>query len=60
MPNDWTCDVVARMHRLRITNKRLASATGYTPQYISMVLNGKRDTLNAKGNIIEALKILEA
>jgi len=44
---DWTCEVVARMHKLRMQ--------GYAPGYISMLLNGHRDTENAREKIMLAL-----
>ena len=37
---DWTVDVVGRMHRLRITNLALAERSGYSAAYLSTVLNG--------------------
>lgn len=39
---DWTADVVGRMHKYRITNVQLAEACDYTPAYLSTVLNGKK------------------
>ena len=55
MPKEWTADVVARMHMAKITIKRLAAECGYTPEYVSMVLNGHRDTESAKATILAAL-----
>lgn len=55
MPQEWTADVVARMHMAKITMKRLAAECEYTPEYVSMVLNGHRDTENAKATILAAL-----
>jgi len=39
----------------KITMKRLAAECGYTPEYVSMVLNGHRDTEIAKATILAAL-----
>lgn len=39
----WTADVVGRLHRLRVTNEKLANECGYNPRYLSAVLNGKKD-----------------
>ena len=39
----WTAEVVGKMHRYGITNKMLAKKCWYTPSYISMVLNGKKE-----------------
>lgn len=60
MPQEWTADVVARMHMAKITIKRLAAECGYTPEYVSMVLNGHRDTEAAKATILSALDKLVA
>ena len=38
MPQEWTAEVVAQMHLAKITKKRLAEESGYTPEYVSMVL----------------------
>ena len=59
MPMEWTAEVVARMHMLRLTSKELSELTGYTPQYISMVLNGHRDTQGARSRIEDALRSAE-
>ena len=55
MPQEWTADVVVQMHMAKITMKRLAAECGYTPEYVSMVLNGHRDTEIAKTTILAAL-----
>lgn len=60
MPQEWTADVVARMHLAGITRRQLAEAAGYTPEYVSMVLNGRRDTKNARATILAALERLTA
>lgn len=57
---DWTCEVVARMHKLKMQNKELAQLTGYAPGYISMLLNGHRDTENAREKIMLALDRAES
>lgn len=43
----------------KITTKKLAEASGYTPEYVSMVLNGHRDTKNARIAILSAIELLE-
>lgn len=60
MLQEWTAEVVAQMHLAKITKKRLAEESGYTPEYISMVLNGHRDSENAKATILAALDRLVA
>ncbi len=56
MENDWTADAVRDMHLCHITNKSLAGLTGYTEQYISMLLNGKKKSEPAREKIISILK----
>lgn len=55
MPQEWTAEVMARRHLAKITIKQLAEEAGYTPEYVSMVLNGHRDTEAAKAAILAAL-----
>lgn len=63
---EWTVEVVARMHKYRIKRSELATACGYTTTYISMVLNGQKEfsSESAKDktriHIFECLKRLEA
>lgn len=54
MPQEWTAEVVARMHMAKIITTQLAKEAGYTLQYASTVLNGHRDTQNAKATILVA------
>lgn len=39
---DWTGQVVGQMHVAGISGKQLAEHMGVTPEYVSMILNGKR------------------
>ena len=40
---EWTADVVGRLHRYRIQAKELAARCGYDPAYLSTVMNGRKD-----------------
>lgn len=60
MSENWTADVVGRMHVARITGQMLAKECGYSAAYVSSVLNGKRGTEETKENILAALDRLEA
>lgn len=60
MPEDWTAEVVARMHVGRITGQMLAKECGYSAAYVSTVLNSKRGTEKTRQNIMDALTRLEA
>ena len=42
MLEEWTAEVIAKMHINGISQKRLAEALGYSPEYVSSILNGKR------------------
>ena len=55
MPEKWTCEIVAQMHMYRITNQELARRIGFTKEYVSMVLNGKRTPESAEQKFREAL-----
>ena len=62
---DWTADVVGRMHRCRITNEQLARECGYSATYLSTVLNGKKELSDkgkesTKDTIIKALERIES
>ena len=47
----WTGNVVGRMHRFGITQDELARKCNYSPQYLSQVLNGKRDYKSEEAKI---------
>ncbi len=51
--------IIIKMRQQKITLKKWATAHGYTPEYCSMVIAGKRGALGfGKGQeIIEALKL---
>ncbi|MCB6366600.1 hypothetical protein LI291_10495 [Intestinibacillus massiliensis] len=55
MPKDWTGNLVGLMHTHRITNQMLASHMGITDRYVSMVLNSKREPLDAENRFRRAL-----
>ena len=59
MPENWTADVVGRMHIAGITGQMLAQECGYTAPYLSTVLNGKRGTEQTKECVLKALERLE-
>lgn len=59
MPDEWSAKIVGQMHVKRLTGRELADLTGYTEQYISMVLNGHKDAERAKENIEKAVNEYE-
>lgn len=42
MNEPWTANVVGRLHRYGISQTELARKCDYAPQYLSQILNGKR------------------
>ena len=57
---DWTAEVVGRMHSVRITGQQLAEECGYSAAYVSTILNGKKPALEqTKERIFQALERLE-
>lgn len=59
MGNDWTADVVGRMFVAGITGKQLAAECGWTNEYISSVLHGRKGNSTTRQKIVEALERLE-
>ena len=39
----WTANVVGRLHRYGLKMDELARKCDYSPQYLSQIINGKRD-----------------
>lgn len=40
MPEQWTADIIGKMHLNHITEKELSAQLGYHPKYVSKILNG--------------------
>lgn len=59
MLDDWTAEVVARMHTARITGQELADECGYNATYLSTVLHGHKGNDQTKQRIFEGLERLE-
>lgn len=58
MPAQWTAELISKMHAHRITQLALAQQLGYTPQYVSTVLNSKRDPAGAEQKFNSAVDAL--
>lgn len=56
MPEKWTGEISAMLHTNRIKQKDLAEEMGVTPEYISMILNGKKKPAKAKAKMVSAIK----
>lgn len=60
MVAQWTADVVGQMHIHGVTQKELAKASGFTPRYVGMILNGKRTPKHGELILRDALaRIIE-
>ena len=55
MPAEWTAEIIGKMHLHKIEKRALAKQLGMTPEYISMVLNGHREPVNAEKKFREAV-----
>lgn len=56
----WTADIVGRLHRINTTQTKLAKECGYTAQYLSMVLHGKKKFESAYAKRYTRIKITRA
>lgn len=54
----WIGDLVGQMHQWKITKKQLAEVLGVTPEYVSMVLNGHREPVDAEEKFRRAVESL--
>lgn len=52
---DWTCEVVAKLHYLKMEKRQLAAEAGYSPVYLSMLLNGRRYSKAAEERLLSIL-----
>ena len=48
---EWTGIVVGKMHQFGISESELATRCGYSAQYISMLLNGKKNFRTEKSKL---------
>ena len=55
MLEKWTGEVVGEMHIYKMTVKELAEEIGWSPEYLSAILNGKRKPKNAKKKVKQGL-----
>ena len=52
---NWTANAVGLMHTHKITQKNLANHMGVTNDYISMILNCKKEPKDAESRIMAAI-----
>lgn len=51
----WTGRIIGKMHIHQVSQMELAEQLGMTPEYVGKVLNGKRESPNAKERFNAAL-----
>lgn len=60
MVEEWTGAIVAKLHINGIKGVELARELGVTPEYVSMVLNGKRPGAGMKDRMNAAIDAIVA
>lgn len=58
MPEQWTAEIIGKMHLNCITCKQLAKQLGYNPKYVSTVLNGHRNPKKAEQTFRDGLNLI--
>ena len=53
--DSWIANAVGKMHVNRISNIDVAKKLNFTVEYVSMILNGKRDPKDAEIRIMSAI-----
>ena len=53
--DSWIANAVGKMHVNRISNIDVAKKLNFTVEYVSMILNGKRDPKDAETRIMSAI-----
>lgn len=51
----WIANAVGKMHVNKISNIDVAKKLNFTVEYVSMILNGKRDPKDAETRIMSAI-----
>lgn len=55
MPEQWTAEIIGKMHLHCITAKQLSDKLGYNSKYVSAILNGHRNPKKAERIFRKAL-----
>lgn len=56
MPENWTGELIGKMHNANVTYDDLAAELGWGKAYLSMILNGKRNPQGAKERLFSAFE----
>lgn len=55
MPEEWTGNLIGKMHNQRITYDDVATEIGVTKSYISMIFNGVRNPVGMREKLEQAV-----
>lgn len=56
----WIAEAVGKMHIHKLAHKDVAAEIGVSPEYLSMILNGKRDPKSGEHRVMSAIDRLIA
>lgn len=60
MRPEWTGDVIGKLHVHGLSIKELAESMGYSYEYLSVILNGKREPTGIREKVEDAVnKLIE-
>lgn len=60
MPKKWTGEIVKELHNNSITQTELAKELEWSIEYVSVILNGKRDPAHAQEKMRNAIQAIIA
>lgn len=55
MRPEWTGEVIGKLHVHGLSIKELAESMGYTHEYLSVILNGKREPAGIQEKVEDAV-----
>lgn len=58
MKEEWTGELIGKMHNNNVTYEQLAQELNWTKGYISMILNGGRSPEGAREKLEEAYNMI--
>ena len=60
MSLNWTAQIVGRLHVEKITQRELAKELDFTEEYVSAILNGKREPVGIQERMEAAIDAIVA
>lgn len=58
MPEKWTGEIVKELHNNNISQNELAKEIGWTVEYVSLILNSRRNPTKAKSKMETAMQTI--